>query len=390
MGFLIGGSGAVAIGLCLSPMMAELRWSNGLTSSMATAFNLTGLLSASGIGVALDRWGPRPVMALGVLAVSSGFMLAGICHAWYIMVFAFALVGVGYFASFYLPSTIVVTSWVGAQKSLAMGLVLGAASMGAAVLSPLIGWLIALRGWRFALEAIAASSALMLPLVLFAIRMQPAREVPPTPTTDGSNTTQRSMLFTPTFIAITAASVLFNIGMGSILYHIVAVLIKAGYSAYWAGFIYGATWLLSALGSLLLGIIADRIGARVIFGAALICVALGTLFLAPASNTEIGIACVLIFVLLWGTSANCSCQFVPIVFAEQFGSHNLGMLIGAQSALAGVAGTAAPILTGLLYDKFNDYRPAIYLSAAASSLAAASVLLFKPRWDRSPLASDGV
>jgi len=49
----------------------------------------------------------------------------------------------------------------------------------------------------------------------------------------------------------------------------------------------------------------------------------------------------------------CS-QFLPVIFAEQFGSEHLGMLVGAQSAFTGTVSAVAPILTGFLYDEFNS------------------------------------
>jgi nitrate/nitrite transporter NarK len=52
----------------------------------------------------------------------------------------------------------------------------------------------------------------------------------------------------------------------------------------------------------------------------------------------------------------------------------LGTLLGVQSAIAGIAGAAAPIATGLLYDRFRDYHAAIYASAAVTFVAFLLVL----------------
>ena len=381
IGFVIGGSGAVAIGLLITPMMTEFAWSNALTSGMVTAFNLAGLLAAPGVGIAVDRFGAKPVMIAGALAMSAGFLSVGLCHTWYLMLAAFSLAGVGYFSSCYLPVPVVITSWMGSQKGLGMGLVLGATSVGAAALSPLLSWGIAKYGWRPSLGVISAVSALTLPLILATVRAAPAEPVPTgyrAAEHSAGRRRRKDDLLSSAFVLVTASSVLFNVGMGCILYHLVSVLIGDGYSAYNAGLIYGMTWLLSAVGSLIFGALADRLGARVILAGVLLSCASGIFFLLGAAEARVGMVCVITFTILWGISANGVSQFVPVVFAEQFGADHLGALVGVQAGIAGFASAAAPVVTGALYDTFGDYRPAIYLSAAVTCIAFVLVLMVRP------------
>jgi MFS family permease len=163
--------------------------------------------------------------------------------------------------------------------------------------------------------------------------------------------------------------------MSGIYYHVVSVLLKAGYSAYLAGLVFGASWLLSALGSLVLGVVADRLGAKPILAEGMLACGLGTLLLLGAGETSVGGVCVGTFAILWETSANSASQFLPVILAARFGSQNLGALIGVQSAIAWIAGAGAPIVTGLLYDRSGNYRLAIYLSASATFVAFVLVLL---------------
>jgi MFS family permease len=317
-------------------------------------------------------------MAIGVLMASTGFLLAGHCHSHHAMVTAFVLVGIGYCASFYVSSTVVVTNWMESQRSFGMGIVFCATSVGAAAFSLLIGRWLEMYGWRVTIELIAVLVALMFPLILLTIRTSPAHPVPGgDDASENFNTRRegRTQLSSPTFIITTASSALFAIGMGGVYYHVVSLLVKAGYSVHLAGLAFGASWLLTAIGSLALGAIADRVGVQRVLTSALFCCASGTLLLLGVRQTWIGVACVVAFVVLWGTPATSAYQFVPVIFAERFGSKNLGRLIGVQSAIMGIAGAAAPIGTGILYDKFNDYRIAVYLSAAALFVACVLALL---------------
>jgi MFS family permease len=383
--FVVGGLCAVAIGLLISPLMSEFGWPNGRTSGIATAFNLTSYLAAPVVGIALDKLGARSVMSFGALATAAGFLLVSRCHSWHTMLGAFVLAGIGFCATFYVPSAVVVANWMGSRRSLAMGIIMGAMSAGAALFSLVIGGCIEAYGWRFTVEVIAVLVALMFPVVL-TVGTRPSVEprAAPIPERASGVAARRDLWLSPAFSLTIASSALFSMGMGGIYFHVVSVLVKGGYSAYWAGIIFGSTWVFSGLGSLGLGIMADRFGAKAILAAALLSCAIGPLFLLVTRDAGIGIASISAFVILWGTPANGIAQFIPIVFRERFGSANLGRLIGAQQAVAGVVGAITPIITGLLYDQFKDYHLAIYLSVSEMLIAFICVLLI-----RAPTSVDG-
>jgi MFS family permease len=381
VGFVVSGAGS-AIALLITPLMTEFGWPNSLASTIGGAFSIGALLAAPAVGVAVDAVGSKLVLTLGALAASIGFLLASRSHAWYSMVIAFALVGGGCGASFYLPSTVVVTNWMPRQKSLGIGIVLFGASIGAAAFSSLTGWWIEVYGWRVALSITAALIAVTLPVILLIVRNRPAQEVRlgcTLPEKSGKHPFKMDQLTSPTFILAIVGAALAAIGMGAIYFHAVPVLIKAGYSAHLAGLLFGGTWLLSAVGSVALGALADRIGAKATLAAALLVGSLGTALLVGAGSAGYGVAYAWAFVFLWGTTANAYGQLVPVVFAERLGVERLGTLMGLELASAGVAGAAAPVLTGLLYDQSGDYRLGILLSALATFLAACVVLLITGR-----------
>jgi cyanate permease len=84
--------------------------------------------------------------------------------------------------------------------------------------------------------------------------------------------------------------------------------------------------------------------------------------------------CLVGFILLWGASGNVFSQLIPAVLVERFGSRYLGTILGAQFAASGVAGSLAPMLTGLLVDRSGSYDMAIAVSASATVLSAALAL----------------
>jgi MFS family permease len=372
-GFVVSGLGNVATGMFIGPMMTEFAWTNGQTSAVAPAYTLSSLLVTPAVGVAVDRFGARAVMTMGILTASAAYFLASYSHGWHAMVAAFALAGVGYAASFYLPSAVVIAEQLSSERSLAMGVVLGAASVGAAVFSPFAGWLIEKRGWRNTLELMSALVVLMLPLLMATLGTRAStglRSVSANANRGSAWRFDRALLFSPVVLASIGSSALFTFGIYGIQFHVVPVLERAGLSSYLAGWVFGATWLLSSVGSVAIGVSADRLGAKRILAASLLCGAIGTLFLLGVGKSVVGVGCVVAFVLLWGIPANGAFQLIPVIFAERFGSKALGVLIGAQSAIAGIAGAGAPVITGLLYDKTLNYGLAICLSASITMVAS--------------------
>jgi len=376
--FVIGGSVGVAIGFLINPLMIEFKWTSGLASSTATAFNLAALLMAPAVGIALDKFGARPVMALGALVASLGLFLAGSSSNWCSIAGAFVLAGSGYCASFYVPSAVVAAKCAGSNRNFAMGIVLGAMSLGAATFSSVFGWCIESYGWRATIKAIAVLVATMVPLIWLTMKFRSAPDSQrheSSPDSDRLHQYSSNSLISTAFLMLVASGTLFSVGMFGIYYHFISVLVAAGYSVHFAGVVMGVSWLLSALGSFGLGMAADRVGAKFVLSGALCACACGTLFLLGADASKFGMACVATFVLLWGTSSNCVSQFLPVILSELFGAKNIGILVGVETAIAGVAGAISPVGTGLLYDRFGSYSLAISLSVLATSAALILVSL---------------
>lgn len=376
--FIIAGTGAAVLGPLFGPIMKELEWSNTQTSSLATAYTVGGLLSTLAVGVGIDRFGARAVMLFGACVASSGLLVAAHGHTWPVMLTTFTAVGIGVNASFYLPSTVVISSWMGTKRNLGMGVVMGSMSAGATLLSPLIAWSTELHGWRTTLDAIAILTGATLPLIWVTARTNPEQAWRMTPLHKSPDPlVPRSLLFSPVFLLVSSSGALVNVGMLAIYYHVVPLLIKAGYSDHTAGIAFGASWLVSGLGSLALGVIADRLGTKRVLAWSLLVCAVGTVFLLSAGITLLGIASVCAFVLLWGAAANSFQQLAPVIFAERFSLDHLGSLIGIQYTVAGIAGAIAPITTGLLFDRFGDYRLAVLFSAASTLVGFLLILLIQ-------------
>jgi len=369
--FIIVGICAVSVGLLLTPLMTEFGWKNSTASGIATAYSLAALLSSPILGMLIDRFGEPRTMALGVTAVGAGFVGLRFCTSLPEFYAAFVVIGVGYGAAYYLASTTIVAKRMGEQKSLGMGVLFGAGSLGAATIAMAITWSLKSYGWRGTCLGAALLLLCMVPLIIAFIGDEPVVSADVSPAAVGlPRSIPPVLLFlSPYFLLVTAASAFAAFAMGGINYHVVPILLNAGLSNDLAGQVFGASWLLSALGSLGAGAVAARFGPKAILAWSLLLGAIGTLALILVRAPVIGTPAMIVFVLLWGATANCISQFLPILFMDRYGPEHLAIVLGVQSALVGLVGSFAPMVTGALYDAYKSYGAAIYASTAAALIA---------------------
>jgi predicted MFS family arabinose efflux permease len=186
------------------------------------------------------------------------------------------------------------------------------------------------------------------------------------------------LLLSPEFLVMTAASAFAAFGMSAIYFHTVPIFVKAGFTDKSASSILGASWILSAVGSLASGALSDRIGTRRVLAGSLLLGSIGTFALLLASQAEFGVLAVVSFIVLWGATANAINQFLPLLLMEYYGPVHLGALVGVQGALMGIVGSFAPVITGFLYDHYSSYSVSILAGGGTTLIALILVVVLRP------------
>ena len=134
--------------------------------------NMVWGLSQPFVGILVDRIGARPIAIAGVLIYASGLILMAIAPSALVLT-----LGAGVCIGLALSCTasnlaMNVTARVApaAKRSVAMGAVSAAGSLGLVIASPLAQGMIAVGGWRLALVAFLGLVVVMLPAALAAGR----------------------------------------------------------------------------------------------------------------------------------------------------------------------------------------------------------------------------
>ncbi len=140
------------------------------------------------------------------------------------------------------------------------------------------------------------------------------------------------------------------------IFHMVSYAMLCGIPAMTAVSIYSVEGLSGLGGRLLLGILADRLGAkRVLIG--------GLLVQALASGTYL-------YVSKLG-------ELYAVLAREYFGPRIMGTVFGAATMVSSLGMALGPWAGGMIFDTFHDYRW-LYIGALSVGLGAMAIALAFP------------
>lgn len=136
-----------------------------LTAAYLAAFALFQLP----LGMLLDRFGPRRVQAALLLTAATGAALFSIGTSTIALVLARALIGLG-FAGGLMASFKAVVVWVPEQRrALANALVMSFGGLGLIVSTAPMEWAVSVLGWRTAMLALAALTAIIAAILFLVV-----------------------------------------------------------------------------------------------------------------------------------------------------------------------------------------------------------------------------
>lgn len=379
----------VAYGLFFSfsiffvPLIEEFRWSRGVT---AGAFSLStviqGLLSP-GIGVLVDRFGPRRVILAGALVLSVGSMLSSRIHSlWELYFITGVMVATGVAAVGWVPSGSLLARWFSEHRGRVMGLAFSGMGVGVLLVGPLAQWLIAGYGWRQAYLILGGTALLCLgPLLWFGIHEAPApaapsrsggRAAPPT-----AGVGLRTALGSRKFWGLFFAYFFTPLAVFPVFTHQVAFAVDLGYPPMFVAGIFGLMGLMSSVGRVVFGAVSDWVGrapaATLSFG----CSAAGTaaLLLLEARPHP---GWLYAYAVLFGLGFGARGPIITAMAAELFGGQRFGAIYGVMNVGNGFGGAIGPWFGGVIHDLTGSYRLAFLTSVGFCGVAAACFWLARP------------
>lgn len=391
------GVGLYTFGVFFKPMAAELGWSRALISIAPALRRIEGGFSSPFVGWATDKFGPRPVIFIGVLTMGLGLCLMYFVNS---AVSFFLIYGVmvafGMNLALYLPNQTAAAMWFKRRVSRAMSILTSGAAFGGAICAPLAAYLITGFGWRKSFLALGIIFMVIgLPLSL-VIRRRPEdmglrpdgdppedeypdeadsdTVRPATQALEDDDYTLMEALNSRVFWILALSFFLQGMAHPTITVHTVNALTDSGIPFFEASFAFGFMILISVVGRLSFGWMGDFIKKRHLMIAAYFLQGVGILVLMNAQT----ITDAYLFTILYGIGFGGGVPLRPAIRAEYFGRKAFGKIGGFMSPVVMVGGISGPILAGYIFDRFGSYNGIFITIVVLQVLASVAMFFARP------------
>lgn len=385
-------------------LQKEFTWNR---TKVATAYSLvrmeSGLLGPLE-GWAIDRWGPRPVVLVGVALFGLGFLLFSQVDSFLTYMGAFSVIALGYSLSGFTPLSAAVVRWFVKKRSRAMGLTFAGQGVGG-LLVPLVAWSIVRYDWRP--TAIAAGVLIWIvgfpAALLVRHRPEPYGYLPDgAPAASGKDAASapgergvardkvpaESQEFSAAQALRTPAFWLLAIGHAAAMAVVAAVsanqiphmVQRVHLSLEAAGGVVGLLTVMQVTGQVSGGYLGDRFNKRALFVACMAGHSAGLLVLAYATS----MAHLVLFATLHGLAWGVRAPLLQAIRADYFGTSSFATIMGMTNVVIMVAQVSAPLFAAWLADIQDGYQMAFTIIAAIAG--AGAIFLFLARRPVHPAA----
>jgi MFS family permease len=372
-----------SLAVFLEPMSTATGWSRAGISSAMTLNFLTMGLGAFAWGTASDRLGTRVVVLSGAVLLGLALVVASRAQSLIQFQLTYGIL-VGLAASaFFAPMIAAATAWFEDNRSLAVSLVSAGMGVAPMTISPFARWLISTYDWRIAMLVIGILAWTLLLPAAKLVRRPPvtaAADVASGLSADGTGISAAPALRSPQFLVLGLTFFACCAAHSGPIFHMVSYAIFCGVAPMAAVTVYSVEGLAGLGGRLLLGILADRLGAKPVLIAGLIVQALAIGSYIFVSRLGEFYALALIFGMAYGGVM----PLYAVLAREYFGQHIMGTVFGAVTMLSSIGMAFGPLAGGWIFDTFDAYSW-LFIGSFAVGLGAVAVALAFPPLPRERL-----
>ena len=362
----------------LLPIESEFKWNR---ATLSTIYGLyMGAHGVSGIlvGWLVDRVGPRPVYALGLLLYSAAFFLAQFATApWHLFVTTGVVAGVAMTSIGMTTATVLLAAWYSGElerwRPMAISVTYAGLGAGVILWVPIAHLLIEHSGWRTAYLWLGVATlsltgiVYVLPWDRLARPLLERKEKKHTPI----RLDRKAILIIvgqPTFWALFGVLFLTAIAIYAISPQLVAYLVASGFGKTIATMAYSVTGMMALFGIATTGWLVSRFGSRRVATVTYAMTIMGLLGLSLLMHSpHLILLCAAILPL--GLSQGSRGPIVSTLVSRLYPATSLGLVHGAITMGVGLGGMVGASLSGLLVDLTGGYSASFAIAVMAGGLA---------------------
>jgi MFS family permease len=367
----------------------EFGWSRTVFS-VAYSFNRaeSGLLGPIQ-GWALQRFGSRRIMRIGVVVLTLGFLLFSLVQTPIQFIGAFFVMAVGAGLSGFLTLTSETVRWFERKRARALSFVSVGFAVGGLV-APAVVWVLRTAGWR----QTAAGSAVLVFVVAWSLTslfggwpadrgehvdgVDPADRPPerfrPAGVSDVHFTASEAVR-TRAFWMISLGHASALLVVGSVIAHLSLYLTdEQGFELQEASYVGAGLTAFQLIGMLSGGFLGDRMSKRLLCGVAMLGHMTGLLLLTFAEARWM----IWLFVVFHGLAWGVRGPLMGAMRADYFGATSFGQIMGISSVILMVGIVGGPLLAGILADVTNSYATGFTILALLAGAGLGFFVLATP------------
>ena len=369
-------------------------WSSAATgAALSIQRSESGLISPF-VGTVINKFGPKRVMAFGILLTGGAFIWMSRMQDLWEFYFAITILTLGMSFGTFIIFVAVVGNWFNKNRGKAISILMSGAGLGG-ITVPLLVLGIDEFGWRNLLFAVGIGFWILGFPTALVLRSDPENygQYPDgiKPETNIENdeildAREKGMsvsnaLKSGNFWKLALATGLSQAVFTSNLFHLTSFK-EFGLTTAIAATIIGLSWWGDIAGRITVGFITDKFDRKILLTISFSLLTLGISGIAIMGMYEnsslfprnIGIV---MFILFFGLGFGSSVPLRLTLAADYFGRKNYGSMIGILNTVGAVFGTLSPLLVGLTKDITGEYKYAYYILSVGMILAIPLVISLK-------------
>jgi DHA1 family inner membrane transport protein len=352
----------VALSLLMPEISAALAASVPQLGQLNTAFSIVAIAGSIAMGAITVRYPPKRLLVAGISALLIGIIGASLSTGLTQMVLFFVLYGVG--TSLTLPIvSILLVLYPPQQRTTALGRIYSGRSLTSILATPVIGVLASLYGWRTGYIGFGA------PLILLAVILVSAK-IPEQPTSQGNVDLMsgfRKIAANRSALACIAGAALSLAFFNSLMvFNGSYIRNNLGLSLETASLAMSVTFIAIAVGQVISGTLADRLGIKTTTWLSTL---IGGLSLLLYFSVKLPVTVAILASAIGTGMAGTTMTTMATLALEQV-PDSRGTMMSLNSAAMNVGAMLSTVIGGLAIDSlgFSGYGAIMFTISLAATI----------------------
>jgi MFS family permease len=362
-------------GVVLKPLSEQFGWDRAqLTVAVMISMVVISICQPL-VGLLVDRVSPKWVLVAGLALLGLALIpFSFATQLWQIYLIYGVLTSFGLAAASPVLATAIIGRWITDKRALALSLASSGSAFGQLLIVPVATWVVIQTDWQTAYRWMAlALLAVAVPICALLLRDAPRDgESDASDRFDGTGgVTLRQALAHPDFWLLAFGFAVCGWTMAFPNTHFLAYADDMGMSVMHAANTVSVTAIFSVVGSLLLGIAADRTQHTVVLALtyALRGVAFALLLLLPGDNL------LYVYGLVLGISWTSTTPLTAAIAADRYGVRHLGLIFGSLFTFMNLGFGVGAVLDGVIFEASGSYERALEINVLLGLVAALGAAL---------------